>query len=279
MKISRSVQLYLVGSRFLGWLSRAPKLFSALVWRAQSFWRAIWLGLLDAEELDEITRSYYMGTSGFEKEEFNIHQGLWPWEATAIRNYFTGCRRVLVAGAGGGREVIALARLGFSVTAFDFSSFLTAACRRNLEKAGCSARVLDAPPDKFPQRLDVYDALLIGRGFYHHIPSRRRRIEFLKEANLRLPSGAPLLISDFFTRSGDSKFHLRTQGIANFLRRLRKNRERVEVGDWLSNCMQHAFTRREIEKEFSEIGILLEDFAVSPFSAESGLAYAVGRTL
>jgi SAM-dependent methyltransferase len=279
MKISKRVQLYLLGSRLLGWLSRAPKPFSKFVWRAQSLWQAIWLGLLDAEGLNEITRFYYMDTSEFEEEEFNIRQGLWPWETKAIRNYLKGRKRVLVAGAGRGREVIALARLGYKVTAFDSSSYLTAACRRNLQKAGCTAQVLDASPDQFPKRLDLYDALLIGRGCYHHIPGRRRRVEFLKEGRFWLNSGAPILLSDFFTRPVDSRFYLRTQAIANFIRRLRNSRERVELGDWLTDCMQHAFTRKEIEKEFSEVGILLEDFAVSPFSAESRLAHAVGRVL
>src|SRR5699024_10154821 len=119
-----------------------------------------------------------------------------------------------VAGAGGGREVIALARLGYHVTAFDSSPYLTAACRHNLEKAGCTAQILNAPPDQFPRRLDVYDALLIGRGCYHHIPGCRRRIEFLKEGRFWLNSGAPIPLSDFCTRSADSRFYLRTHSIA-----------------------------------------------------------------
>jgi SAM-dependent methyltransferase len=220
-----------------------------------------------------------MGISGFDEEEFNIHQGLWHWESTAIRNNLQGHPRVLVAGAGGGREVIALARLGHEVTAFDFSNYLTTACRRNLQKAGYTARVLDAPPDRFPKGLDVYDALLIGRGFYHHIPRRKRRVEFLKEGRDRLKSGAPVLLSDFFTRSAGSRFYRRTEVIANLLRRLRNQMEKVELGDWLTNCMQHAFTREEIEGEFSEAGILMEEFVVSPFSKESHLAHAAGRTL
>jgi hypothetical protein len=42
--------------------------------------------------------------------------------------------------------------------------------------------------------------------------------------------------------------------------------------------MQHAFTREEIEQEFLDAGINLEIFAVSPFSEDSHLAHAVGRT-
>ena len=255
-----------------------PKPLSRVVWRLQSLWQAVWLGLLDAKGLNEITWVYYMGKSGFEAEEFNIHQGLWPWEANAIHSHFKENKRVLVAGAGGGREVIALVRFGYEVTAFDFSTYLTAACRRNLEKAGCLAQVLDAPPNGFPEGLDVHDALLIGRGFYHHIPGRIRRIGFLKACRAGLKFGAPIILSDFFTRSVSSRFHLRIRTIANFLRQLRSRSERVELGDWLTNCMQHAFTREEIEQEFLDAGLTLEIFAVSPFSEDSHLAHVLGRT-
>lgn len=254
-----------------------PKPLSGVIWRLQSLWQAVWLGLLDAKSLNEITWVYYMGKSGFEAEEFNIHQGLWPWEASAIQNHFRGQKRVLVAGAGGGREVIALVQFGYEVTAFDFSSYLTAACRQNLEKAGCVALVLDAPPNALPEGLDVHDALLIGRGFYHHIPGRIHRIAFLKACRAGLKFGSPIILSDFFTRSGSSRIHRRTQIIAKFFRRLHNQSEPVDLGDRLTDCMQHVFTREEIEQEFLDAGINLEIFAVSPFSEESHLAHAVGR--
>ena len=253
-----------------------PKPFDQVVWILEALWRVIWLGLLDMKELNEITLAYYMGKSGFEEEEFNLHQGLWPWESSAIQTYFKGKRRVLVAGAGGGREVIALARSGYDVTAFDFSSYLIAACRRNVEKAGCVAQILDAPPDEVPEGLGDFDALLIGRGFYHHIPRRTRRIAFLKACRVSLKPGAPIIISDFFTRPATSRFHLYTQTLANVLRQLRKSNERVELGDWLSDCFQHAFTCEEIEQEFLEAGIRLELFTISPFSEDARLAHVVG---
>jgi 2-polyprenyl-3-methyl-5-hydroxy-6-metoxy-1,4-benzoquinol methylase len=244
----------------------------------RAFWQAVWLGLLDPDALNEITWSYYIGKSGFESEDFNIHQGLWPWEADVIREHFKDKKHILVAGAGGGREVIALARLGYDVTAFDFSSYLTSACRRNIQKAGCHAQVFDTLPDKLPDGLGAYNALLIGRGFYHHIPSRTRRVAFLGACRAHLDLGAPIILSDFFTRSVDSKFYLQTRTVANILRWLRNHKEQVELGDWLTNCMQHAFTREEIEKEFLDAGIELEDYATSPFSEDSHLAHAVGHT-
>lgn len=278
LEISKRVCLYLLITGGFERLSRLSKPLSRLVWSLKYFWSALWLGMLDADTLNEITRVYYMGESGFEAEDFNINQGLWPWEAELIKNHFQGNEHVLVAGAGGGREVIALARLGYRVTAFDFSSHLTEACRLNLDKSGCIARVLEAPPDGIPEGLETHDALLVGRGFYHHIPGRLRRIAFLKACMACLAVGAPVILSDFFTRTVDSRFYRRAQALANCWRRLRNQSERVELGDWLTNTMQHAFTREEIEREFLEAGIKLEVYAISPFGEDSRLAHAVGRT-
>lgn len=275
--ISIGAYWYLMVSQGLGNLPEIPKPFSQVVWTLGSLWRAICLGLLDANALNEITWSFYMSKTGFETEEFNIHQGLWPWEANAIQTHFKGEKRVLVAGAGGGREVIALANLGYDVTGFDFSLYLTAACRRNAEKAGYTVKILEAPPDEVPDGLRDFDALLIGRGFYHHIPGHPRRIAFLRACRATLKPGAPVILSDFYTRVPNSRFYLRTQTLGNLLRKLQRSAESIELGDWLSNCFQHAFTREEIEKEFLEAGLKLEYFAISPFSEDSRLAHVVGR--
>jgi SAM-dependent methyltransferase len=276
-KISSRARSYLLFLRWFSWSPERPKALSLAARRLESLWQAVWLGWLDADDLNGITWSHYMGTSGFEAEPFNVHQGLWPWEADASQRHFKDCKRVLVAGAGGGREVIALARLGHQVTAFDFSRSLTAACSSNLEKAGCSAVVLDAPPDGLPADLGIHDAVLIGRGFYHHIPGRMRRVAFLQSCRACVAVGAPVILSDFFTRSAGSRFHRRTRQIANVVRRLRGEGEGAELGDWLTNCMQHAFTREEIEQELVDAGFCLETYTVSPFSEESHLALAVGR--
>ena len=144
-------------------------------------------------------------------------------------------------------------------------------------KARCSAIVLDAPPDGLPEGLGVYEALFIGRGFYHHIPGRMRRVAFLEACRKCLKIGGPIFLSDFFTREASSWFYLSTQAIANFLRRLRGRSERIELGDWLTSGLQHAFTRKEIEQEFFDASLNLEIYKASPFSETSQLAHAIGR--
>jgi 2-polyprenyl-3-methyl-5-hydroxy-6-metoxy-1,4-benzoquinol methylase len=275
--ISRLAKIYLFLLPLSERLTGLPKPYGYVFWSLVTIWRAIWLGLLDASSLNEINWSFYTSQTGFESEDFNINQGLWPWEAKAIRDHLTNVRSVLVAGAGGGREMISLARLGFEVTGFDFSDYLVDACRNNLEKAGLSADIILSPPDILPPALGVYDSLLIGRGFYHHIPNRLRRVKFLSLCCRHLPVGAPIILSDFFIREDRSKFYFRTKLIADFFRKWRRNNEFVELGDSLTNTLQHAFSRKEIECELLDAGIQIESYRASPFSETSRLMHVLGR--
>jgi hypothetical protein len=277
MRLRTRGRIYLSGYHLLKRFRGRPQILARLIGRAQSTWGAVWLGLLEAEDLNAVTWASYDANSGFGTEDFNLHQGLWPWELDAIRNHLGSCDNVLVAGAGGGREVVALLRFGHGVTAFDSSPSLAAACRRNIECAGLSARVLDAPPGGVPDGLGIHDGLLIGRGVYHHIVGRRERVAFLKACKASIAVGSPILVSDFFTRKSGASFHARNRTIADFLRRMRGSDERVELGDWLTDCVQHAFTQDEFERELVDAGIQPETYAVSPMSESSQLAHAFGR--
>lgn len=273
----RRASVYLSVDGALRQLPDLPAPVGRVTARVVAVWRAAWLGLVDTDDLNAITRATYMDGTDFASADFNVEQGLWPWESATVRDHLGDCRSVLVVGAGGGREVIALARLGLAVTAVDFSPVLTAACRRNVELAGCPARVLDGPPDGLPQGLSAHDAVLIGRGCYHHVPSRARRVGLLRAGRATLDVGDPLVVADFFTREPGSRSNRWIPAVANPLRRLRGQRERVHPGDRLGVGFQHGFTRGEIEGELAEAGFELEHYARSPFGDSSNLAHALGR--
>lgn len=263
--IGPSARAYLNVSRSLRWLPSKLRVVH----------QAIWLGILDEDSLNDVTRADYSDSSGFVDGDYNILQGLWQWEEAIVRDFFPRAGRVLVAGAGGGREPIALRRLGFEVSAFDFSTELTTACRLNAAKAGTDIVVFEAPPDALPEEAGIYDAIYVGRGFYHHIPSARRRIRFLQQCRAHLLEGSPLFISDFFTRSAGARRFAVIQAIANCIRVLRRGHP-VETGDWVSSAMQHAFVQEQIESELRAGGFRVEHYADSPFDSDSHLAHALG---
>lgn len=260
-------RLYITSCKALGWL---PAKLLVL-------YRAVWLGLLDADAMTEVTRLDYMGRSGFDDEAWNLNTGLWPWEAAAVQDSFAHAARLLVVGAGGGREVIALARQGFQVTGCDFSIDLTEACRRNLAKARLAAVVLEMPPNALHADIGPFDGVLVGRGFYHHIPTTGRRIAFLKACRSVLTDSAPLLLSDFHTQLVTTAGHRRIARVANWVRRWVGPPGRVEEGDWLSSSFQHAFTEEEIRQELASAGFEVLDYRQSPFADDTRLAHALAR--
>src|SRR5262245_29124446 len=59
--------------------------------------------------------AYQLGSSAF--------RHLFPWEKNVVATYFPPPpARVLIGGAGGGREVLALAEMGYEVVAFEPSA-------------------------------------------------------------------------------------------------------------------------------------------------------------
>ena len=275
MNLSRRVKTYLGISRVFASL---PGLLAKLARPLESLAQAVWLGLLDARQLNQVTWASYNRNSGFDSPAFNMEQGLWPWEREAIQRHFAGRNNILVAGAGGGREVIALARLGYEVTGFDFSPPLVSAARRHIEQTGCKARMLAAPPSAVPELSAVYDALLIGRGFYHHMPGKANRVAFLAACNKALKPEAAVILADFHTRPADAKGPRRTWSIAKFIRRLSNNKEPVELGDALGCDFHHLFTREEIADEFAAAGFRLEEFIATSFGDDSRLAHVLGTS-
>jgi SAM-dependent methyltransferase len=246
---------------------------------ASSGVRAVWLGLLDADDLNAITRASYESGTGFESAEFNLRQGLWPWEETAFRGQFPTPRRLLVAGAGGGREAFALAREGHAITAFDSTPALVVACRRHATSSGLNVEVLQAEPDAVPEGTGRFEGLVIGRGCYHHIPGRARRVAFLRACHAHLNPGSPMVLLDFHERSHAARGPRRIQRIAGAIRWLRRSPERVELGDWLTCGWQHAFTQTEMEAELIAGGFRPLQYLQSPFGPGSHLAHALGQAV
>ena len=102
-------------------------------------------------------------------------------------------------------------------------------------------------------------------------------MDLLRECRALLAAEAPIILSDFFTRSAEAASLHKIQQIANGVRTLRVASERVQLGDWLGGCLQHAFTQAQIETELRTSGLSMECYEVSPFGAGSRLAHLVDR--
>ena len=232
--------------------------------------QGLWLGLLDRRRLEQLSERQYRRWPRYSDPEYN-RGGLWPWEQEAVDAHFDGCRSVLVAATGGGREQLALAQRGFETTGFDCLEALLPACRELLAAAGVQDAVLLAPPSEVPPDIGGFDAVLVGWGAYTHIPGRDRRVRFLAQLRQVLPAGGPLLLS-FMTREKDSPSYRAIATTARLLQRLRLDRRRAEIGDTMHDTFDHHFTREEVEAELAAAGFDLVRHGVEPYGHAVGLA-------
>ncbi|HEU0299985.1 MAG TPA: class I SAM-dependent methyltransferase [Longimicrobium sp.] len=237
----------------------------------QAVYEGAWLGVLRREDLHAIDQRFYDHNPAYHDEAHNL-RGLFPWEAEALEA-FGGCRRILVIGAGGGREVLALARLGYEVEGYECNPALVAFADDFLPRQGCAARVRFLPRDEVPAVGEPFDGIVIGWSAYTLIPGRAHRIDLLGRLRpLARPGG--LLLLSFFTRGGEGPRFRVSAGVANGIRAVLR-RERAERGDALAPNFVHYFVAEEIAAELREAGWEPRRFTPhGPGARDSGWALA-----
>ena len=257
--VRRWVRLFKSADR---WFNRGVRLATAIH-------EGFWLGCLSADELNVVTAAHYAQSLESTSAEGNL-RGFFDWERRALEKYFPAGSNVLVAGAGGGREVLALLRAGYSADGFECNPALVEAGNAIFDQAGEARGVIFCPPDQVPSGARVYRGIVVGWTAYSHIPTRERRVEFLRALCQRALPGSPILLS-FFARDGNSRYDAVAFQVATWIRRLLRGRkEPAELGDHLNWSYSRWFTREEIESELREAGIRLVDFG------DISEGYAVG---
>ena len=265
-KYSPIVFLFFFSSKLL---NRLPFFANGrLYWLAARF-QGFWLGILTRSEIQQADRLGYSRSSLYFLGQYN-RSGLFEWEKESLERYFAGCKTLLVAGAGAGREVLALNQMGYNAHGFECNPEMVAFSRKLFNEEGMDARIIQALPDGCPQGERIYDGLIVGWCAYMHIQERDARISFLREMRGRSSSGAPILLS-FWSRAEANPEKLKTQlSTANLFRRL-LGRKKAEPGDILdSRGFVHFFTDREIEEELNGAGFDLACFS------DRGHYHAVG---
>ena len=202
-------------------------------------------------------------------EQYN-RRGLFLWEKEAIERYFIGRKHLLLIGAGGGREVIALSRLGYEVDGYECHPQLVEAARNLLVKENLSAQIQIAPRDQCPDGNKVYDGLIVGWGAYMLIQGRQHRIDFLRQLRSRAKESSPVLLS-FYDRDFDTRRFKIIKFIGNVLRRMTGG-EQMELGDDLFPNYVHYFIRDEVESELRAGGFDLKFYSTKSYGHAVGFA-------
>jgi hypothetical protein len=223
----------------------------------------LWLGIIDETTCEELDRLYYDDETMYRDPKYNT-SGLFPWEASIAERVFVERGPILVAAAGGGREVIGLSRLGHRVDGFEYNQQLAESANRLLRSLGLDARIINAQRDRVPPGLAQYQGAIVGWGAFSLMQSRAVRAGFLQELRALLPQEAPVLLSFFHRKDSSLGFRV-IAALANLLRTVTRRRH-VELGDALApNCV-HFFTRGEIEQELGAAGFDLIDYVLDPYA-------------
>jgi hypothetical protein len=256
-------------TRRVRWFKQADQWFTRWISIAGALHEGFWLGCLRPDDLDAITAGHYGQSLEYASAEHN-QRGLFDWERVVVEQYFQPGSRILVAAAGGGREVLALRRAGFQAEGFDCSPTLVQAADAIFNRLGEPRGVTLCPSGEVPSGPALYRGLVVGWSGYTHIPARQRRIAFLQQLRNRALPGTPVLVS-FFPREGSSRSETLIYRIARISRVLfRKRKEQPELGDHLGWCFSHTFTREDIEAELQAAGFR------PVFYSEIGEGHAVG---
>jgi hypothetical protein len=246
------------------WLNRLLKLLTALH-------EGCWLGWLRADDLNAVTKELYRTSQWYKSTEHNL-SGLFDWETAALACHFRPESRILVAGAGAGREVLALRRAGFQAEGFECSPTLLQASQTIFQQLGELDSVTPCAADLVPAGPAIYDGIIVGWGAYTHIPTKQRRIAFLRALRDRALPHSPVLLS-FFTREQDSRYEKAVYQTARIWRFVLCHRkETLDRGDRITlGQFVHFFTRDEVEAELRAAG-----FDLAHFSQEN-YCHAVGK--
>lgn len=230
-----------------------------------------WLAVLREAELQAITDRFYRSDGHLRQREYNLG-GLNFLEARLARAHFAPGGRVLIVGAGAGREAFGLVRDGFRVDAVECNPALVEAAETwagalDAEAQGRLRFLLRAPGD-----LDGleggYDAALIGLGAYTHVVGRPARIELLRSLAALARAEAALLLSFYGTAGGGRGWLL---GATRVLARAAGNPRVPEPHERLGDTYDRWFAPGEVEAELGAAGW-------SPVeAAERGLRYLVAR--
>lgn len=251
-RVPFDVQLYYRGYRLL-------EQFQSLTTLA---FTSLSLATLSDRRRYAIDRVYYDRERMYHTAKYN-EQGLWDWERQVVEKHFAECKRVLVASAGGGREVIALRRMGVEAVGFECHPELVAFANILMERLGLAPDIRAAPRDECLDFGTSFSGAIVGWGGYTLIRSRRRRIAFLRQLRSHMNVGAPLLIS-FVTRSRSARRFAAAAAVANVLRHVLGG-EHVETGDFLVPNYVHLFIHEEIVRELNESGFELTFFGIAPY--------------
>jgi hypothetical protein len=214
-------------------------------------------GLASDEMLDRLNDLVYTDAGGYDPKAPGFREYLFPWEEEVIERFFpTAPARILIGGAGSGREAFALLDRGYEVVTFDPSEGLIGLMAKGVQPGqplqAFRAAYEDLPslhpasgggPVKDLREMPSFDASLLGWGSYSHLRTPEQRVHTLRR--FREVTQGPIVVS--FLHMGSR--HRGARRLIRLRQRLRAVRHRTE-GDAFSIYIgfYHVFNDAEVRE-------------------------------
>jgi SAM-dependent methyltransferase len=240
---------------------------SRLAIRTGRFIGELPIAIMRPADRADFSRQAYDRASGNYAEINDQLEGLAPDEKRSLEKTAVTEGRVLILGAGGGREVLFFAARGFSVVGLDFSEGMLSQAGKLAKRHGVEFEARIGDLVGFEAGRLPFDLIWFSMFLYSAVLGRKSRVATLRRLGANLAPGGAIVCS--------FAWNPRLQESPNKMRLLKAlgwltfgNRQ-IERGDAMLGTIEfrHVFSRAEdLEAEFAAAGlevldlIFLDDF-------------------
>ncbi len=220
--------------------------------------------------LEDLRRAAVRRWREFAATQSDADVALMDWEEEFYRRFLRPGERVLLAGCGSGRDLVALLELGYAVEGLDPVAECIEQARARLAKRGTSAPLHvawleDAAPPPGP-----FGAVVLSWFCYGNIPGAAARVRALRALAGRLAPGGRILLSYLTAGRPPRPVLIR---LARLVGRLSGSDWRPEDGDCIvltdrradGAHFEHFFRPGEVEAEGRAAGLRLVHEERSPY--------------
>jgi hypothetical protein len=221
-----------------------------------------WLGVMSQKSLDFSDELYYNRNKSYFEDKYNL-SGLFEWEKPAIQKYFSKSKNILLIAAGGGREILALSKMGFEVESYECNPAMIEYGNALLQKNKIYTSIKYLPRNSVPTEIKKFDGIIIGWGAYSHIPGSKKRLSFLTGLYPFMHKDTPLMISFLYTAGKSRKYKI-IKNLSDFFRFF-SVKDKTELGDKLEPGFIHYFTEEEIKNELIRADFRIIDYKATDY--------------
>jgi SAM-dependent methyltransferase len=240
-----------------GWLYSVLARMGAHLERAGKGLRFAGIGILTRDEFLHRVRSEYDTYRAMDEETLG---GLSWWERDVYERFLDKNDRVLIVGAGTGRDVLALAAAGHAVVGLDCLPGPLATAQRHLDAGGYTATLIAGAIEDGAPLPGPFNMIIFSEKTYTLIAGAAQRRRALERARQLLAPGGRIVVTYFGTAVEQPQ---RGVGIARLASAVTRSDWRLEPHDIVESRgprggvlhYHHVFTEAEFAAEAQAAGL------------------------